>query len=189
MQIALSLLPFLLVLLSAGCSDEPVSYSEPVGINLKVKSSETTTGTVANEKGINTESSNPYGAFVANARRQLGADPAEIDVARVEILLGASSTGVVTLGEVFDGTVDVLFKMNDTDNSYPVASGTVTTATTSGPIPLATVFDAGEVSSIDHEKMTGGSFKVVARGATAATFATKGAEAELQITLTFSAYE
>jgi len=35
---------------------------------------------VTDDKGINTESGNPYGAFVANAQREIGGDPASIDV-------------------------------------------------------------------------------------------------------------
>ena len=114
-----------LVLCTGACGDDPVSYSAPVGINLKAKSADTVNGVVSDEKGIKTESGNPYGAFVNDARKQLGRDPGVIDVERVELFLGAGSTGVTALGEVFTGTVDVLFQMNDTNNSYPVAAGTI----------------------------------------------------------------
>ncbi len=50
----------------AACGDDPVSYSEPVGINLKAKSSDTINNVVTDDKGINTESGNPYGAFVSS---------------------------------------------------------------------------------------------------------------------------
>jgi len=109
----------------AGCGDDPVSYSAPVGINLKAKSANSTNGVVTDEKGINTESGNPFGAFVTDARRELGRDPGYIDVDEVTVLLGAGSTGVTRLGEVFTGNVEVLFQMNDTNNTYPVASGTI----------------------------------------------------------------
>ncbi len=184
-----TLLSMLLVSLGVGCSDDPVSYSAPVGINLKAKSSDSVAGTISEEKGINTESANPYGAFVADARAKLGMDPGEIDVDRVELLLGSSSSGVVSLGEVFDGTVEILFKMNDTDNSYVVAAGAISSATTSGPISLDVSFAERDVSAIDHSKLLSGSFKVVARGPTKAGFSTKNAEAELQVTLTFEAFE
>ena len=37
---------------------------EPVGINLKAKSADTTGGVVSDEKGITTESANPYGCLL-----------------------------------------------------------------------------------------------------------------------------
>ena len=176
--------------LLAGCADDPVSFSEPVGINLKAKSSDTVNRVVTDEKGITTESGNPYGAFVAHARDALGgADPARIEVDKVEVFLGATSKGVLTLGEIYDGNLELVFKMNDTDNSYPVAHATITSATTSGPVGLAVDFDGAAIPSVDHAKLLGGGFKVIARGATATGFETKGAEADLQITFTFAAFE
>ena len=47
-----------------GCGDDPVSFSAPVGINLKAKSGEVVNNAISNDKGINTESGNPFGAFV-----------------------------------------------------------------------------------------------------------------------------
>lgn len=185
-QLALILLT---PLLWTGCADDPVSYSAPIGINMKAKSADSTGGVVSNEKGITTESANPYGAFVAEARRELGRDPGELIVEKAELYLGATSSGVTRLGEVFTGTVEVVFKMNDTDNSYPVATGAISATTTSGPVPLDADFSSDDVSAVDFEKLLGGSFKVIMRGPATAGFSTKGAEAELQVTLTFSAFE
>jgi hypothetical protein len=180
---------YLSLLFLIACGDDPVSYSAPVGINMKAKSSDTANGVVSNEKGINTESGNPYGAFVTDAQNKIGRAPAEIDVDRVDLFLGAASTGVTALGQVFGGTVEIVFQMNDTNNSYPVATGTIDAATTSGPVTLDASFAAGEIPDADFAKMLGGSFKVITRGPAAVGFATKGAEAELQVTLTFAAYE
>lgn len=174
----------------AACGDDPVSYSEPVGINLKAKSDDTINGVVTDEKGISTESGNPYGAFVSNARDALGgADPASIEVSSVTMFLGASSTGVATLGDVFDGNVEILFEMNDTNNSYPVAHVAMTSATPSGPIELAIDFDPAAVPDLDYAKFLGGSFKVISRGDASTGFETKGADADLQVTFTFAAFE
>src|SRR5436190_20724748 len=87
----------LLVLGSAACGDDPVSYSAPVGINLKAKSGDTMNGVVTSEKGVTTENGNPYGAFVSDAKRKLGRDPSSVDVDHIELFLGAGSTGVVGL--------------------------------------------------------------------------------------------
>ena len=44
------------------CSSDPVSYSAPVGINLKAKAGDAAAGAITESKGITTESGNPYGA-------------------------------------------------------------------------------------------------------------------------------
>jgi hypothetical protein len=178
-----------ILVIAAACGDDPVSYSAPVGINLKAKSSDTANGVVSDEKAINTESGNPYGAFVNDAQRKLGRAPGEIDVANVELFLGAASTRVTTLGEVFNGTVEVVFQMNDTNNSYPVATAAITAATASGPVAFDATFAAPDVPALDYEKLLNGSFKVITRGPAATEFSTKGAEADLQVTFTFAAYE
>lgn len=178
------------ILALSGCSDDPVSYSAPVGINLKAKSADTTNGVVSDEKGITTESGNPYGAFIADAKQRLGGkDPSAISLDKVELFLGAGSTNVTKLGDVFDGTVEVLFQINDTNNSYPAASGAVPAATNAGPTDLGAAFDSGALPEFDYLKLLNGSFKVVTRGPAASGFTTKGADADLQITFTFAAFE
>lgn len=176
--------------LAFGCGDDdPISYSAPVGINLKAKSSDTVNNVVTDEKGINTESGNPYGAFVSDAKRELGRDPGSVDVEELTVFLGAGSTGVTRLGEVFTGNVEVLFLMNDTNNSYPVAAGTVEASATGGPVALSATFSSDGVPDADYAKLLGGSFKVVMRGPAAVGFTSKGADADVQVTLTFSAFE
>ncbi len=173
----------------AGCSDDPVSYSAPVGINLKAKSGDTVGGVVTTEKAINTESGNPYGAFVGDARERIGRDPVLVDVERVEISLGGGSTGVAALGDVFAGTIDVVFQMNDTNNAHRVASGTIDAGTAAGPIALDIVFAAEQVPDLDYVRLLTGSFKVITRGPAAPSFESKGAEVDLQVTLMFAAFE
>jgi len=172
------------------CGDDPVSFSAPVAINLKAKSADTVSGVVSDEKGITTESGNPYGAFVSDARAALGGkDPGTIEIDGVDVFLGASSTGVTTLGEIFEGSVDVLFVMNDSNNSYPAAHVVIGATTTAGPVAAAIDFDGAAIPAIDEAKLLGGGFKVVVRGPAAATFETKGADADLQVTFTFAAFE
>lgn len=71
-------LSLLVLVVLAACGDDPVSFSAPVGINLKAKSGDVSNNVVSDEKGITTESSNPYGAFVTDARAQIGRDPGSI---------------------------------------------------------------------------------------------------------------
>ena len=182
--------PALLLLSIGACGDDPVEYSQPVGINLKAKSSDTTNNTVSNDKGINTESANPYGAFVTAAKAKLdGKDPSHIAIDKVALFLGATSTNVTRLGEVFDGTVDVVFVINDSNNSYPAAAGPVPATTGAGPVALDPSFDSSALPDFDYIKLLGGGFKVVLRGPAAAGFMAKGAEADLQVTFTFTAFE
>ena len=174
-------------LLLAACGDDPVSYSSPVAINLKAKSGDVSNNAISDEKGITTESGNPYGAFVNEARRMIGKDPARIELDRLTLVLGAQSTGVTKLDEVYTGDVDVAFIMNDTNNTYD--AGHVINPSGVGPVDVVIVFESSAVGSVDYGKLLGGSFKVVIRGPVAATFASKGAEANLQLTFTFAAFE
>jgi hypothetical protein len=178
----------------AACGDDggtvPVEYSQPVGINLKVKSSDVVNGTISIEKGINTESSNPYGAFITAARNELGGvDPGRIELTAATLLLGGNATGVVGLGEIFVGQVEVVFQMNDTNNTFPAATGMLVATDGSGPIELMPTFTSAGANDADYGKILGGSFKVVLRGPAHANFRTAGADADVQTTLTFTAFE
>jgi hypothetical protein len=177
-----------LALTLAACGSDPVSFSAPVGINLKAKSGDVAQSVISETKDITTESGNPYGAFVSDARAKLGGkDPSAIELDSVTLLLGAQSTGVTALEQVFTGDVDVAFVINDSNNTYDV--GHIMSPTGAGPASLAVSFDSGKIAPQDWTKFLGGSFKVVVRGTAASTFAGKGAEANLQVTFTFDALE
>lgn len=171
------------------CGGDPVSYSAPVGIHLKAKSADTVDGIVSDEKSIDTESGNPYGMFVGDARARIGRDPAVIRVERAELGLEAGSAGVAALGDVFAGTVDVGFEMNESSFPIRVATGTIDAGAGAGPVALDIVFAADEIPDAEYVRLLLGSFKLVARGPAAPAFADKGAEADLAITLTFAALE
>jgi hypothetical protein len=101
--------------------------------------------------------------------------------------LGANSTGVTGFDQIYTGDVEVLFQMNDTNNTYNV--GRVANPTASGPADISVSWSSDAVSDIDYAKLLGGSFKVVIRGTPATGFATKGAKADLQLNFTFAAFE
>ncbi len=185
------LLPALISLSLVACGgDDPIEFSQPVTINLKAKSADTVNNVVANDKSITSENSNPYGKFVGDARAALGGvAPTRISLAATSLTLGTASTGVVGLGEVFTGNVEILFTTNDTNNTYPAAAGPIAAADRSGPIALVSTFDTATVSDVDFAKLLGGSFKVGIRGPAGANFAGKGADADIQVTLTFAAYQ
>ena len=176
-----------LALAVCGCGADPISFSAPVSINVKAKSGDVSGTTISDEKAITSENANPYGAFVADATRQLGRAPGAVEIDSLALALGGGSNGVVTLDQVFTGDVDTAFIVNDTNNTYDV--GHVVNPTGVGPVELSINFESGGVAGQDYDKYLGGSFKVVIRGTAATDFATKGAEAELQLTFTFAAFE
>jgi len=165
-----------------------VQFSEPVGIELKAKSGDVMNATVDANKGITTESGNPYAKFVTDAMAKLGgAEPSSIDVDKVTLTLGGQSTNVNALEQVVTGDVYVKFLTNDTNNTFVV--GHWPSPTGPGPVEGHASFDWSQVGTADVDKMLGGSFKVVISGPAAAGFETKGAEASLQVTFTFTAFE
>lgn len=171
----------------AACGDDPVSYSSPVAINLKAESGAVNGTALTNEKSIKEESGNPFGAFVTEARAKLGRDPTLIEIDDLTLTLGGQSTGVTKLEEVFQGTVDVLFIVNTSNNTYPVAQFDSPTGT--GPLGADVSFESSQLAPQDWPNYIAGDFKVVLRGTAAPTFATKGAKADLQLAFTFAAFE
>ncbi len=171
----------------AACGDDPLSYSGPVAINLKAESGAVNGTAISDEKGITTESGNPYGAFITDAQATLGHDPSRVEIDQLALTLGAQSTGVTALDQVYAGDVDVLFLMNDTNNTY--TAGRISNPTGPGPLDVGVLFDSAMVADQDWAKFVGGSFKVIIRGTAAADFASKGAKADLQLAFTFAAFE
>jgi len=171
----------------AACGDDPVSYSAPVGINLKAESGAVNGTAISDEKGITTESGNPYGVFIGDAKARLGHDPSRIELDALTLTLGAQSTGVTALEQVYVGDVDVLFLMNDTNNTYP--AGRISDPVGAGPLDVGVLLESDAVADQDWLKFVGGSFKVVIRGTAAQGFASKGAKADLQLNFTFAAFE
>jgi hypothetical protein len=180
----------LCTVLSGACGDDPVSVSAPIGINLKAEEGDVSdSGVISIDKSITTESGNPWGAFIADAQAELGADPGDIELDGLELTLAASSEGVAALGEILEGTVDVQFEMNDTNNVFAVASATVGADESGRTIELDTSFDFAGVQAVDLDKLMGGSFKVVLAGPADPGFKALKAKANLQLTFEFSAYE
>jgi hypothetical protein len=178
---------YLLLVVIGACGSDPVSFSEPVGIELKAKSGDVNQSVVTENKDITTESGNPYGAFVSHATAKLGRAPARIEIDSVTLTLGAQSTGVTSLDVVVTGDVDLSFLVNDSNDTFDAAH--ITSPTGVGPDDMDPSFDFTSANAVDQTKILGGSFKVVLRAPAAATFASKGAEASLQATFTFTAFE
>lgn len=175
-----------LVLFTA-CTDDARSYSDPVGIEMKIKSSDVDRGMIINDKAITTESSNPYGAFVNNAQFELGTAPESIEVTRVQLRLDQSSINVGELADVFAENVEVDFIMNDSDHTYVVAQGTVLPGITD-PLEMDVIFQSAAMDIVDYDRMVNGQFKVVVVGRANPSFQIKGATADLMTTFEFAAF-
>ncbi len=171
----------------AACADDPVSYSAPVGITLPaVASKDVVSGSVRVDKNINTESGNPYGAFVNDARSTIGHDPSHVALAGATLELLGTSSGVTALEQVFAGTVVVSFEMNGTSALYYAAQ---VTNPIGSSISMDPGFDSGSMPAEDRTSFMQGQFKVVLTGTTAPGFDTANASADLIATLAFHAYE
>jgi hypothetical protein len=177
------------LLVGACGGDDPISISAPVGISLKAEAGDFENNVITVEKGINTESGNPWGAFVTDVDAQLGGPPSDIEIASLDLLLAASSEGFTELRGVFDGTVDVQFEMNDTGNVFPAGSAVIDASTEGRTVALQTTFDYRAVQGADLDKLLAGSFKVVMSGPAATGFEAIDGKAELQLTFAFAAFE
>jgi len=181
--------PALLLIIAgllAGCGGHNM-YSAPVGVNLHAQSGDVSSGTITQDKLITNQSGNPYSAFLANARTKFGRDPSDVGVGGLTLFLGAGSTGVTRLEQVFTGQVDVLFLVPASGNSFSV--GHVVNPTGTGPTNLNVDFDSTKVLGSDHLALMNGAFRVVIRGSAAGGFASQNADADLQNTFNFNAFQ
>jgi hypothetical protein len=181
----IAILAVLLVPILLACGDEVVSYSAPVGINTKLRSTDVGAGdAVLLTKNINTESGNPYGAFVNAAARALGRPPSRIVVTYLSLELLDTSSGVTNLNEVFTGQVSIGFELDGV--VYP--AGTVTNPVGVG-FPMAATFDSAGLDPTAYDDLVGGGFPVILSGTATSGFAGAGATADLKTTFGFMAYK
>ena len=171
------------------CGSDPVNYSEPVGIKLKFKSGDVVAGRITTDKNINTESGNPYAAFVSTARAKLGADPSRIEIPKVTLQLESTSKMVATLGQVFEGECKINFALNSNNLRLEVGKRTMLAADLSGPIEISANFDSTTLTAADCSQLLAGSFKVALDCPAATTFAGASADVDLTLLFTFSAFE
>ena len=177
-------------LLGACGGEEPLSVSSPIGINLKAEEGDVKDNNVINvEKSITSESGNPWGAFIADVEDQLGGPPGDIELESLELTLAATSDGVTELREVFQGTIDIQFQMNDTDNVFGAASVVIDDSVEGRSIAMDPSFDYGDFQGVDLDKLLGGSYKVVLGAPAHPDFAGLKAKGDLQLTFDFAAFE
>lgn len=149
------------VLLAAtGCGDNlaanTVNFSGPVSITLdKFKDGEVRNNAFDADKNVNTETGNPYGAFLQQARATLGRQPAAVLVERVTLTLGRDTRGVTSFEQFLGGPL-VVYLAN---SSTTVNLGTVPQPTGAGPIEVTVSATRDTLAPLNSD-LINGSFKV-----------------------------
>lgn len=166
----------------SSCGDDPVAHSETVSIKLSgLKNGDVDNGVYSEEKNINTESGNPYGEFLKNARAALGGkDPGAIELTSAFVRVHADSKNVATLEQVL---ADVELFVSDSATTLPVGQKDAPTGS-SVAIPLDEELDYEPIAAT----LLGGDFKVGVRG-TAVDPLPSDFELKLTLDLKFTAYE
>ena len=168
-----------------GCADDPVTVSDRIVIQLSgIKEGDITSGVVEKSKNVTTESGNPYGAFLQNARTTLGRNPSRIEVTMAQITLSGDSRGVMSLADLFTGEVNVFL---DADVGGTVPVGRVTNPTGMGPVDCAIVSDESSLAPI-MDALLSGVFRVGVRGPTN-RLPTDDFDARLDVRIGFAAFE
>lgn len=162
----------LVLAMASGCSDDgtanpanTVNYSGPVSINIdKFKDGEVRNNAFDADKSVSTESGNPYGMFLSQARATLGRPPAAVVVDRVTLTLGRDSTGVTAFEQILGGPLTVYLS----SSSSTVNIGTVAQPTGAGPVEVVITATRDTLAPINNDLIQG-SFKVGIRVPAAAS--------------------
>jgi hypothetical protein len=156
---------FFSLALAAGCgtstdgtNPDPntVGYSGPVSIRLdKFKDGEVHNNAFDSDKDVDTESGNPYAAFLRDARTALGRDPAAVVVDRITFTLASDTRGVTAFEQIFTGTAVVYVATS----TVTVNVGTVVAPTGAGPVTVQITASRADLAPI-NAALIGGHFKV-----------------------------
>lgn len=161
-------------LMLAGCTDDVAGVSEPVSLKLSgIKPDDVKNGTASEDKNVNTESGNPYGAFLKAARDGLGRDPSAIRVKSAYLRVHADSKNVTTFEQVFE---DLELFAADSQTTIPI--GTVGHPMGSS-IKMTITASEADLAPL-QAAMKGGDFKMGVRGTVQAT---TPADFDLRITI------
>ena len=169
-------------LLLMHCADDPVAYSDVVSLKLSgIKDGDANNGVTTEEKNINTESGNPYGAFLTSARDALdGGEPGRVELSSALVGIHADSKGVAQLDQVFSR---VELFISSSTATYTIGEASPLTSS-AADITLAEDVNWEALQST----LVQGDFKVGVRVEVSADMADDW-DAKLFLDLTFSAYE
>jgi len=140
------------------CGDDPIAHSEVVSIKLSgFKPGDFTNNMSTEDKSINTESGNPYGVFLKNAKAALGGkDPSSIEVVGLTVQVHAESKNVTTVDAVF---ADLEVFISTSDTTIPIAAK----ATPKGSSVVMTIDEDIDYGAVKAELIKG-EFKMGVRG-------------------------
>ena len=148
-------------LCALGCGDadgtgaNTVNFSGPVSIVLdKFKDGDVRNESFDSDKSITTESGNPYGMFLSQARAVLGRPPAAVVVERVTLTL-RDPRGVTSFEQFLGGPLTLYFSTSQ----VTVNVGTVAQAAGPGPVEVTITADRAQLAPINND-LVQGSFKV-----------------------------
>jgi len=161
----------LVLAMAAGCGDDStnpantVNYSGPVSINVdKFKDGEVRNNAFDADRSVSSESGNPYGMFLSQARATLGRAPAAVVVDRVTLTLGRDTTGVTAFEQILGGPLTLYLASSSTT----VNIGTVAQPTGAGPVEVVITATRDTLAPINSD-LVQGSFKVGIRVPAAAS--------------------
>lgn len=147
---------------AAGCGDtsgtnaNTVNFSGPVAVNIdKFKDGEVRNEAFDVDKSVSTESGNPYGAFLQQARAVLGRPPAAVLVDRATLTLGANSTGVTSFQQFLGGPLTLYLANSGTT----VNIGTVAQPMGAGPVEVTITATRDTLAPLQND-LTQNSFKL-----------------------------
>ena len=141
-----------------GASPDPntVGYSGPVNVRLdNFKDGDVHSGAFDSDKDIDTESGNPYGAFLQDARAALGRDPAAVVLDRVTFTLASDTRGVTDFAQIFAGPAVVYLATS----AVTVNVGTVASPAGAGPVTVLLTAARADLAPI-NAALVSGHFKV-----------------------------
>ena len=128
-----------------------VGFSGPVNVRLdKFKDGDVRNGAFDSDKDINTESGNPYGGFLRDARASLGRDPAAVLIERMTFTLASDTRGVTGFEQFLSGTAVVYFATS----SVTVNVGTAVMPTGAGPVTVQITAGRADLAPINARKLT-----------------------------------
>ncbi len=134
-------------------------YSGPVNVRLdKFKDGDVRNEAFDSDKDINTESGNPYSAFLRDARTALGRDAAAVLLDRMTFTLANDTRGVTAFEQIFAGTAVVYFATS----SVTVNVGTAAMPTGAGPVAVTVTASRADLLPINAALLSG-QFKVGVR--------------------------
>lgn len=176
------------VVAMAGCSDDDtaISHSGPIDLRLNLGPSDVddSSGALADEKNVTTESGNPCAEFIREAERLLGHEPSSIRIDRITLALADGPTGVAALNDLWSGPVRVSFVFgSDAGSSFAVAQGTVGGAAGTQSLPVTV---SGADLDANHAEIVACNYAVSASGAANPSLG-DAFDAEVVVTLDLSA--